>query len=673
MRSSIPTRDPLQMNLKLNFKVLSRRGWIVFAIIFLACLPIIEATDPFNLGHFFSSMKMFEYATLHGFQYGADLIDNVGPLGFLHYPAAYIGGFFYAKTIWYLALCFSFALLTAAFAQHLRSFSLLLFVGGISLFATDSDFPWFSYEYLPRVIIFYAAAFVIKANEKEGPFRDDSALVGFLHALIPVIYGLLLLEKASNVPLILLLIGLIAAWLVFQRAFSRLGFFLALFLGTVSLGWILCHQKPETFASYVLALRYFVDAYEGIVATVMPREAINKLVLLIVVCLVVIATRVRLILKQDRKNPGDLLIVMIAALLTFLAWKHGSLRGGGSIGTFVGCIVPVYFFLIFWPGHEPDAHPRHQALSPLLAAILLIVIQGNLVEMQRGMLSRSIGFVSELEKRVTFVLEYSPSRVQHRLEAEFQALKESHQLPDSIRRTIANGSVDEFGDTPGIVILNDLNYRPRPVPIQYIAGNEALKHANGAVYFSKESAPNFVFSRKKGILAADSKAYLALLVNYIPRWKFDQWTIFEKRAEGWQECRFSAPQPKDIQMGNWVDLPEDGSTWLTANAHANGLRYYATKMFYHIDHLLLIVEYPDHTTDQIPVSLGELKSGFLISPAFALDESVENIGYQPKRVLRFKLEPENASQAKLYQGNSIAISVGSVLGCDIWQSANTRR
>ena len=73
--------------------------------IFLNLLPASFVRDTVEVNHFFSSVHMFEYAFNHGFQFGKDIIDNVGPYGYLHYPYIYAGGAFWVKMAWFALVC----------------------------------------------------------------------------------------------------------------------------------------------------------------------------------------------------------------------------------------------------------------------------------------------------------------------------------------------------------------------------------------------------------------------------------------------------------------------------------------------------------------------------------------------------------------------------------------
>ena len=56
---------------------------LIVGLLFLAIFQLPEFST-FN-SHDAGSQAAIEYWTLHGFSYGKDIIQNVGPLGFINY------------------------------------------------------------------------------------------------------------------------------------------------------------------------------------------------------------------------------------------------------------------------------------------------------------------------------------------------------------------------------------------------------------------------------------------------------------------------------------------------------------------------------------------------------------------------------------------------------------
>jgi hypothetical protein len=89
------------------------------------------------------------------------------------------------------------------------------------------------------------------------------------------------------------------------------------------------------------------------------------------------------------------------------------------------------------------------------------------------------------------------------------------------RARVGQARIDHFGCLPGWVLLNHLNYWPRPMPISFAAWNPALARANEGFYRNPLTAPEFVLAainpvRDQCVLLDDALALRALLDNYHP-------------------------------------------------------------------------------------------------------------------------------------------------------------
>ena len=124
------------------------------SMIILICLNMLPGgfvRDTVDVGHFFSSVHMFEYAFNHGFQFGIDIIDNVGPYGYLHYPYIYAGGAFGTKTFWFALICLVYAYYATELANRILSWPERgLFLFAVIFFPLQVASPWYSFEVIPR-------------------------------------------------------------------------------------------------------------------------------------------------------------------------------------------------------------------------------------------------------------------------------------------------------------------------------------------------------------------------------------------------------------------------------------------------------------------------------------------------------------------------------------------
>ncbi len=95
-------------------------------------------------------------------------------------------------------------------------------------------------------------------------------------------------------------------------------------------------------------------------------------------------------------------------------------------------------------------------------------------------------------------------------------------LPKSVLNTVGNASIDILPQDITILLKNNLNYQPRPVPQSYSAYNEPLDRLNARFFLSKDR-PEYILIRNGGIdercFAWDeslTKATIQLNYDYLP-------------------------------------------------------------------------------------------------------------------------------------------------------------
>ncbi|MDP1615186.1 MAG: hypothetical protein Q8L68_05255 [Methylococcales bacterium] len=140
---------------------------IAFWLLFVSLLPVVFVLDTVAVEHFFSSQHLFEYAFDHAFRFGQDLIDNVGPYGYLHYPYTYAGGAFWSKMLWFGCILAIYAYYAAQLSLRISNpYHKLLFLGTLSLFPLQIDCHWYGYEVLPRLAVLFSALYFLDPLSK---------------------------------------------------------------------------------------------------------------------------------------------------------------------------------------------------------------------------------------------------------------------------------------------------------------------------------------------------------------------------------------------------------------------------------------------------------------------------------------------------------------------------
>ena len=229
----------------------------IFFIVFLNVLPDGMVTGVADLGHFFSSIHMFEYAASNDLQFGVDIIDNVGPFGYLHYPSIYFGGAYTVKTIWYTFICFVYSYHICRFVYIIRSWpERLIFI--LALTFLFPAYSFVSYEVIPRLAITFSALHFISEYDEESSWSD------YIHATFTAIFfALLTLEKASNIYYIVLLVFVLSAFWIQRCQWRNALYFIFLYLLTIVGLWVLSGQHLSNIALYFKSIMGHLDITNG--------------------------------------------------------------------------------------------------------------------------------------------------------------------------------------------------------------------------------------------------------------------------------------------------------------------------------------------------------------------------------------------------------------------------
>ena len=602
------------------------------SLIFLSLVPGGFIKDTVDLGHFFSSVHMFEYALKHGFQFGVDLIDNVGPYGYLHYPYIYAGGAAGVKTIWYAAICFVYAYYATALITRIESWPHRgLFLFSIVFFPLQLVSPWFSFEIIPRLaILFSAVYFITELREKESWHEFTLIIFNGLF------YAFLTLEKASNAYYLGLVIFVLCTyWLSRAQRHYALSL-ISSFLVGIFVFWLAAGQNITGLPTYFSSMSFFISSYQEALGQEMAKENLLYGLVYCGVAALLFSTRLVisfLQLKSRSKLSSEVYRSILVVALLFLSWKHGMLRGASSYGTFL-YVVPILFgYFCLYPIAFGGGSPERRSLNQFsiwqilnyrgsLYTLLLLVIWSNLVIYQQGN-GQEVGVIRELKSRFWALVSYRPVYTLEVLDKKLAKLKFDNALPPLLKQTVQSGRVDEFGSSPEILLLNDLNYRPRPVPIDFVVGNSALNEMNGDYYKDLDSAPDYIFLKDFGLRLSDSAAYLSLLFNYQVVETFQNWLVLRKQVDAWQTIERQEINEVQADYGEWIPLSTNERSILWVQIEATPSLFGKLKrFFYKPDFLRLEIALDDGTIRSLPVSVAQLHSGFMLNPVIKTKEEI---------------------------------------------------
>lgn len=186
-----------------------------------------------------------------------------------------------------------------------------------------------------------------------------------------------------------------------------------------------------------------------------------------------------LLIRSEMERIERIGVGLILAMSWLIAWKQGFTRADlHAVGFFVFCLLiglalPGFLRLRGWRWQDAN-------FVACLAGVALLD-SSLLVRAPRLAWARCLEHPGEVLR-----LREWPRR----LETSLRAARDAAHDP-VLRATVGRGTVDVLNFGQGLALLNELNYRPRPVIQSYSAYTSALAQLN-AEFFRSERAPEFV-------------------------------------------------------------------------------------------------------------------------------------------------------------------------------------
>jgi hypothetical protein len=417
----------------------------------------------------------------HDARAGVDYVWTYGPLGYFTTPA-YDPDLFWQRCAWEVAFTATLAGLFAGLGTCLPSrYWQAAFVAVI----------FFLVEALPDTL--YPAAIVLAvvlALRAHRAPRGVLVVVGaFLAVLALTKFTYMLLATAGWGLLV------VGSWRGRGRFVEALlGFPVALLVGWCALG-----QHVTDFPTYVAASREIASGYAEAMSaegTLHPRlGAVGLLALLAALALALRRTRL-----WRGQRLGGLALVLLAVAIE---WRHGFIRQPSHEHLFFNHLRVAPFVIIALAG-AGGRIPWTLAACILGLSWCLWWQDGELMwRPQRVAINAS---------RVLDLAEF-----RRQCQKQRDALGASHALP-KLAALAGNEPTDLISSDQMWLLLNDFNYRPRPVFQSYSAYTSRLLDEN-AGFFRSERAPRFVLVRLRPIddhfpTSEDGPALLELMQRY---------------------------------------------------------------------------------------------------------------------------------------------------------------
>lgn len=542
----------------------------------------------------------------HGRQFGADVIFTFGPLGFVTAPT-YTGKLLIARVVGDLLFKAAFAAFMAYVAIRLKGIMRLVFIfSGVvfSLYAMDAVY---------LCLILFATATATRFAASFWSLSIAGVVLGFV-ALVKVTFLVVC-------PSCLLVLG---GYLLWKRKMRGSLVLFASFVLAFLAGWGMAGQHLVSLPTYLWAAVHVISGYSEI-------YYLNKSFYALICGLIAVSLASVLIFTFCFMRRAQGRAWAIGALFlgsTFLAWKEGFVRADGhALTTFVFLQFALPAAWVFLP----PPRNRRKVLLGLTAFTLLLAFVGCFL-IRPTLKNECIELAyKKFHQNISALSHFQRFRLENEL--RLSRLRNQYALPQ-IKKIIGDSSVDYFGHEEAVVLLNDLNYRPRPMFEKPTAYNGFLIGINGAFYRGTNK-PQYVILKYQTIdnrfSAAEDTAVLdAILRNYeilltekgylLARLKTDTAAPFAVRLLPAQEVSFEER----------IMLPDDsGPVWVAFDIQETWLGK-IRNFFYKPFQITLQVETKNGEVADFRVSRLVAQSGFMINPALCDEEDFRELVLNPR-------------------------------------------
>ena len=393
-----------------------------------------------------SNYGSYAWFTAHNYRYGPEIVPMVGPLGFVPYGHVYAGHLFeerlFLEVLTKLALG---AMLVWFFRRAGPGWVRWAWLGSVLLMAPSiADLPYNLASLFAGLCLFDAGA----RNRRPGLDLSLAALL-----------ALLTLFKGTQTQMALLVLGLAVAQTVFQRDLSRAARLIVAYAVTLAGLMLVAGQNPLHFPAYLRGVLELSSGYNnamGINETLAVFVAGAGLFLMI---LLLAGSALALVWRDQAKTLG--LILLLA--FTFIQWKHGFVRADGHVFVFFNyaCIaVPTLWLFVFRPAITPRFPSlRRRCVDLAVGATLL----GHWAA-ESGTSAIHWWLVQETPARVaaSYRQVVHPGATKADLSRRLDSNRTWFEL-FSVKTRVGNEPIDFYGTNHGFLLLNRLNYRPRPM------------------------------------------------------------------------------------------------------------------------------------------------------------------------------------------------------------------
>lgn len=494
-----------------------------------------------------SNYATYSYFLTHHFQWGADVIPMPGPLGFLIYGNTYSGELYGARILgdFVLKALFTILLLRLFHRAGPGKMRWAWLAGVIFIVPLVDD--------LLQDFAILVAAMVLLSEMDRKPNRWS-----FLAAVL--LGGICLIKGNHPVTTALCFsaVLLLGAW---ERQWRSMLQLTAIYLAAMLGFWVLAGQDPRNLPSFLHASLQLSVGYNA--AMGLDEDPLYT------VAGLGLAATLALIFSWaayvgSRQKRAIIALLMIAGF-SFIKWKHGYVRADGHVYIFFMsssvfaltiCLVSLTQAMGLAPRPLTIGMRRIGLALVTLAAGFGVLVSSEFRFGTLGVFLRA--GPSALQRNARYLVR--PGEFRAPLDRKLE-LNRRAALAPQIQNEVGREPVDFFGNEEGLILLNDLNYRPRPMGGgTFNVFNGWVQDKNEAFVRDPRRAPPWQILRLQTIdgrfpAADDGPALRALLENYNPVLMQRDYLLFHRRAAPANDGRPNLIATQSAALGAEIAVP----------------------------------------------------------------------------------------------------------------------
>ena len=456
----------------------SPRRWLwLFAWMLLTIYFVTPPREVYDQTLDRSNYATYAHFVTHGLQWGTDVMPMPGPLGFVLFGYCYSGELYGARLIGDLLLCAAFSAMLLNLVHRARSGVLRWVWLGVMILVV----PFIDDLLLDAAVLLSGLCLLLAPPEKP----DRWAYLG------AVLLAFISLIKGTHLMMCAAVFGTVALLGILERRPNRVLKLAAIFFGAFLLFWILARQNPLNLPAFLIATWQLASGYSLSMGLEEDPFFFQTGLALATGLAVVLAWTAGFGIRTLRAAAA----LFFICLLAFLKWKHGYVRADGHVYIFFAsaALIAITAWLVgFSPLAAPTdtrGMPRWRSLVGL--GLITLVTSSAVIGCTEFWLGRFTMVITTSPGRLWSHASYlfRPGHTRARLDRELDQVHLAADLPQ-IRNEIGAGTVDFFGNEEGVILLNSLDYHPRPMGGgTFNVVNSWLQRRNESVVLSPQTAP----------------------------------------------------------------------------------------------------------------------------------------------------------------------------------------